>query len=61
VTNDHANSPAAQEYPVLEGEYPPPGGGTQPLTITAYTGNVLTVKTSTGSSLSFNVATRSFE
>jgi hypothetical protein len=48
------------ERPVLVGRYTPPAGGTEPLRIVAYQGDVLDVRTSTGALLSFDVADLSF-
>jgi hypothetical protein len=43
------------------GAYAPPEGGTKALEIESASGAVLTIKTATGSTLKFNVATQAFE
>jgi hypothetical protein len=45
---------------VLVGSYTPPGGGHQPLTIASASAGVLTIRTSTGAMLSFDVGQRVF-
>jgi hypothetical protein len=51
---------ASSEEDQLIGAYTPPEGGQEPLTIARVSGNVLTIGTSTGSRLLFDVSTRSF-
>jgi hypothetical protein len=48
-------------HPVYDGAFTPPDSGRQPLRITAAHGDILTIETSTGASLHFDVAMRSFE
>lgn len=48
------------ESNALVGAYNPPGDEREPLTIAAATGDVLTLRTTAGTLLSFDVATRSF-
>jgi hypothetical protein len=45
---------------VFLGSYAPPGGGDEPLTISAASGDVLSVRTGTGANLTFNVGRRAF-
>jgi len=53
-------APQGDESSRLLGTFAPPGGGTEPLTITGANGDVLEVQTSTGETLRFDVATQSF-
>jgi hypothetical protein len=51
---------ASSEEDQLIGAFIPPEGGQEPLTITSARGNMLTIKTSSGGKLLFNVVTRDF-
>jgi hypothetical protein len=54
------SDPQGSEQPTPIGSFVPPSGGTEPLAITAATGDMLEIKTSTGSAVQFDVATQSF-
>lgn len=53
-------APNSSEPNTFVGAYHPPGNERTPLTITAASGDVLTLQTSTGATVSFDVATRTF-
>jgi hypothetical protein len=46
---------------IFVGAYVPPAGGTEPLTITSASESTLSLRTSTGATLSFNVVQRAFK
>jgi hypothetical protein len=52
--------PSEGHAPVFEGAFAPPGGGREPLRITAAHGDVLTVEARGGHALRLDVATRRF-